>query len=588
MQRALRPWVTAGVALAGTSIIAVTPVAAPPLDVRERSVQLLSTGALGDVTGFFDGALSSIGAPLAGMFAGVNPGPYPVVGAGELAANTAANLAGLQRILDSISLPGLNPADLNPSNLVPDLNALVTDLHEAGALLNPASLAAIDVLLILGVLDGPNAALNGLAGIVENITGALIAGNDKAVLENVVLAPTTIVNDFINGYPATIDAAGDYVLNRPFDDLLSPEIGLLTNPDSTTTPLATGTIDSLVMVGKVLAEAVSAATGQGVMTGSLPEVGSGVGSTSLQVTVDVSQILQALGITIPSDISYTVPSFSLTDYQVVNIPVDDLGLPDISYTLPAGSYGGETVDIPLDSNLPSDISATIPSISVPAETISIAVSSLDLPTEVNYTLPTESKCLFGECISVGGNTIEINTDLPSTVSYTVPSFTLSNQTVDIPLSDLDLPTSINYTVPEGSYGGETVDIPLSSYLPSDISFTIPSITVPSETLNIPIPSDLIPSIETLTPTIDLIGSPVPDYVYSLATDLTTTLTASLAPLTQQLPDLLAGTASPTFDIGPLLADALAPLGLTSLVPAIAGSLPIDLTNVLAEALNGVF
>ena len=40
MQHALRPYVTAGVALVGASMIAVTPVAAPPIDAQFRAVQL--------------------------------------------------------------------------------------------------------------------------------------------------------------------------------------------------------------------------------------------------------------------------------------------------------------------------------------------------------------------------------------------------------------------------------------------------------------------------------------------------------------------------------------------------------------------
>ncbi len=59
MQRALRPWITASVALTGASIVAVTPVAPPRPDVQERSVRLTSgsSAIFGDLTGAVDQAL---------------------------------------------------------------------------------------------------------------------------------------------------------------------------------------------------------------------------------------------------------------------------------------------------------------------------------------------------------------------------------------------------------------------------------------------------------------------------------------------------------------------------------------------------
>jgi hypothetical protein len=40
MQHVLRPYATAGIALVGASMIAVTPVVAPPPDVQMRPVRL--------------------------------------------------------------------------------------------------------------------------------------------------------------------------------------------------------------------------------------------------------------------------------------------------------------------------------------------------------------------------------------------------------------------------------------------------------------------------------------------------------------------------------------------------------------------
>jgi len=66
MELARHPYVTAGVALAAASMIAVTPVAPPPLpDVQVPAVQLTAaTDLLGDVPGILGGLESAVAADL--------------------------------------------------------------------------------------------------------------------------------------------------------------------------------------------------------------------------------------------------------------------------------------------------------------------------------------------------------------------------------------------------------------------------------------------------------------------------------------------------------------------------------------------
>jgi hypothetical protein len=63
MQLALRPWITAGVVTAGTSIIAATPVTGPRPDVQLPAVQLsaASTDLFGTVGNTVGARLNPIG-----------------------------------------------------------------------------------------------------------------------------------------------------------------------------------------------------------------------------------------------------------------------------------------------------------------------------------------------------------------------------------------------------------------------------------------------------------------------------------------------------------------------------------------------
>ncbi|HYB35763.1 MAG TPA: hypothetical protein VEF72_08300, partial [Mycobacterium sp.] len=65
MQLALRPVISAGVALTAASMIAVTPVAPPLPDIQVPAVQLTAaTDLLGDVPGILGGLESAVAADL--------------------------------------------------------------------------------------------------------------------------------------------------------------------------------------------------------------------------------------------------------------------------------------------------------------------------------------------------------------------------------------------------------------------------------------------------------------------------------------------------------------------------------------------
>jgi hypothetical protein len=103
-------YVPVGVAVAGASLIAVTPVAPPLPDIQVPAVQLsaASEGILDDAQGIVgglenalsgaSGASGSIGDllnPFAGLFNLADPTPYTLIGPAQLFTDTVASLQGL-------------------------------------------------------------------------------------------------------------------------------------------------------------------------------------------------------------------------------------------------------------------------------------------------------------------------------------------------------------------------------------------------------------------------------------------------------------------------------------------------------------
>src|SRR5882757_9166864 len=84
MQYALRPHATAGVALVGASIIAVTPLAVPPPDVQVRPVQLVDAWSdlLTDTTANLDSIVSNANlSDISSVFSALLTNPLGVIGA---------------------------------------------------------------------------------------------------------------------------------------------------------------------------------------------------------------------------------------------------------------------------------------------------------------------------------------------------------------------------------------------------------------------------------------------------------------------------------------------------------------------------
>ncbi len=360
MQRALRPWITAGVALTGASVVAVTPLAPPP-DLQHRSVQLVDVAH------------------------GVNP--FPEVTWNDLFANTTANWNGLMDMFNHTTAIYSLPEAVYTEGLPKVVNDLSTELQQlatyltaaaaqagqvdpteplpplpdffANPVLNPVSALSLLVQNALGSQFATNAAQAGLAGVQQNMlpfsndistqfgnlftqlkdvfTGVSVPtsafdtdftniGTDLTNIGNYLwLAPSTVLNDYLNGYPVQ-SAAPDplanviptisdaYTLNAPFtattNPSITPEFGLLTNPfaafttdtggdglSSTflgTSPLDTGTLASLLQSEQTLSDELLTATstipGSGVTAPAETGPLTILGPDTLNFTLDLSKI----------------------------------------------------------------------------------------------------------------------------------------------------------------------------------------------------------------------------------------------------------------------------------------------------------
>ena len=373
MPQILRPGITAGIALAGASLIAVTPAAVPGPDVQHRSVQLVDVD---------HGVI-----------------PFPEVDYNDMVANTTANWNGLMDMFDHTTAIYSLPDAVYTQGLTQVFNDLSTEVQELakysaalsvydaavaaqhGALdptgplppiptfpdlyndpvLNPASALTLLVQNSLSSGFGANAAEVGWTGIYQNMlpsindisaqtqsiftqigneftggsfsmsavqTDLATIGTDFANIEKFLsLAPTTILNDYLNGYPVESSAAdplthvissiGDaYTLNAPFNAgdnvTITPEFGLLSNPfaafttdtsgfgdgpSSTflgTSPLETGTLAALLQTEQTLSDELltvtSTVTGSGVTAPDPTGILTILGPDTLSFTLNLSQI----------------------------------------------------------------------------------------------------------------------------------------------------------------------------------------------------------------------------------------------------------------------------------------------------------
>jgi hypothetical protein len=218
MQQALRPYATAGIALVGASMIAVTPLAVPPPNVQVRPVQLVDAWSelVTNTTANLDSIVSNASSSdITQLFNELVTNPFGVI---EAFANFDPTVT-----TDLTSLPATISVELPPG-----LELAIAGLGATGATFTTLETVAQQLQTdpsLTNISEGLATVLNAYLNGTDNIS--LLGGAITIPLYNGLLAPETSANIDIN-LPDLINALG--LGNTPLTDLdlssLLSQIGL--------------------------------------------------------------------------------------------------------------------------------------------------------------------------------------------------------------------------------------------------------------------------------------------------------------------------------------------------------------------------
>ncbi|HZC09129.1 MAG TPA: hypothetical protein VE485_03725, partial [Mycobacterium sp.] len=245
MQEALRPYATAGIALVGASMIAVTPVAAPPLSVQTRPVKLvdawsdLLTESTANWQNILNGADSSA---ISQLYSAFLTNPTGVIDAfANLTPTVTTDLTTLPGTI-SVELPpglALGIADLGATGatltaLSSVAGELTTNPYEAiGTVLNGFLNGESNISLLGGIIDIPF--YNGILAPEQPVDINL---NLTALIDALGLGNTDLSNLDLSGLLSQL-GLGDLTLGSLFSDLGLSNDGLGTLLANATNPVTT-------------------------------------------------------------------------------------------------------------------------------------------------------------------------------------------------------------------------------------------------------------------------------------------------------------------------------------------------------------
>jgi hypothetical protein len=226
MHAAIRPYVTAGIALVGASAIAVTPIAATPPDitVADPAVQLAASPFDAYVT-LFDRSRDNVQGLTSLALAPVPTLPFTVEELISQALDVNANVTSFQALVGGLSgqISSLNQltqmfvqaasSELQAGKFADALDVLLyTALFGGSGVLGfalyPAALLGADVEELTPVLAGAllNAAvapvLSGVsvAGhVTQDVVDALRSGNYQDIPGDLIAAPARLADGIVNG-----------------------------------------------------------------------------------------------------------------------------------------------------------------------------------------------------------------------------------------------------------------------------------------------------------------------------------------------------------------------------------------------------
>jgi hypothetical protein len=403
MQQALRPYATAGIALVGASMIAVTPLVLPPSSVQVRSVRLVDAWS-------------------------------------DLFTDTAANLENISSHADLTAISGVFSALLtNPlgvieafTNLTPSVS---TDLPSISVTLPPG----LEVLIAQLGADG--ATLDAIHGVI----GQLISDPSNA-LSILYEGAATILNAYLNG--ADNVSILDGIINIPlFNGILAPLQSMDVNLNLTDLINALGLgnlslsnldLSSLLSqlglgdltLGNLFSDLGLSTDTLGTLLGNptLGDVLSDLGLGGLGLgSFNLTSVLSDLGLDTNVDLSSLSLSTVLGAFGLnsdISLLGDSLG----SLLNSAGLLSGIVTD--LNGTLDSLLSV-IPGLSTLLTDAGLNVSSLLTTGDVEGALSTT----LGDLLGVkGGDTVS---DLLAALGISIPS----NLSVGTVLTDLGFSSS---------------------------------------------------------------------------------------------------------------------------------------------------
>ncbi len=331
MDRTSRPAVATGIALVSAALVGIVPTTTPPPEIQQRLVQLTTAGEINFPEVDWNDFVANTTANWNGLVELYDhttaiyslPDAVYTQGLTQVFNDLSTDVQELAKY--SAALSAYNAAvaaqlgELNPTGTLPPIPTF-PDLYN-DPVLNPIS--ALTLLVQNGLASGfgANALEVGWTGIYQNMlpsindintefsgistqlenlfTGGTFStsaittdftniGTDVTTIEKFLsLAPTTLLNDYLNGYQVqsaapdplagNVPNIGDaYTLNAPFTSAdnvsITPEFGLLTNPyavfttdtsgfgDGTSStflgssPLETGTLAALLQSEQTLSD----------------------------------------------------------------------------------------------------------------------------------------------------------------------------------------------------------------------------------------------------------------------------------------------------------------------------------------------
>ncbi|WP_343572202.1 hypothetical protein, partial [Mycobacterium sp.] len=282
VQHVLRPYATAGVALVGASMIAVTPLATPLPAIQMRPVKLVDAWSelIANTTTNLDSIISHASSPdITQLFSELFTNPYGVI---EALANFDPTVT-----TDLTSLPATISVELPPG----------LELAIAGLGAEGATFSALESVLkqlqadpsATNLYEGVATVLNAYLNGADNVS--LLDGAITIPLYNGVLAPATSANIDIN-LPDLLNALG--LGNTPLTNLdLSNLLSQLGLGDLTLGSLFSDLGLSDKGLGTLLADATSPVT---TLSGLLNLLGLNALGSGDGITLGLTNILQGLGL----------------------------------------------------------------------------------------------------------------------------------------------------------------------------------------------------------------------------------------------------------------------------------------------------